>query len=182
MPASRFGDALPPKPSASAPDGIYEWERGVRPSSMMTLDMSRHILFELISLPIENPFLLPLLRQLNILWVISENDDVYVAFEEMVRSEPVVANLGEPVILPRKMDLVPRPKKLGHGAMLSGGRGRIAGEICVETKNRRQYYWEINNQSGRYGRGCGRTKSQLEAAAREFELRNINLRVEFYHD
>lgn len=164
----RFGEARPPTE-------LYEHEKGNPPAVIMHIDEAAAHLTALLSLPHDNPFLLPFLLQLSILWVVDEPGVIWLGLEEAFDPVRVSDRYRVPPPYLRGIYPGPRPRKLGHGAMLQGAKGRNGGEIILQQDPvAKTTYWEINNRSGRYG--SGRTKAQLYAVALEFRKRNINLR------
>lgn len=177
---ARFGIAIDPQPGIGNPNGIRDWELEYSPVSLATLDDFAGYLVALTEIDVEGPVLRMIFRQVNILWVIDEAGTIHVALEELAPTDTLVQPGGEYVYFPRKLQFLGRPKKLGHPSLLNRMKGRIAGEIILEVNDSGKYEWQINNNSGRYSHNMNRTKEQLLEVAREFEKRNVNLKVQHY--
>lgn len=179
MPESPFGEAMPPRGTELHPEGIYPFEVGVRPRSLSLLADCSDALRALVSLPLDNSFVPAMLVGSTILYAIDENGRILVALEEFAPDDPLVSGEFAPVPFPRNIKQAPFPKRLGHGSMLQGEKGRISGEIKLMNSGNR-WLWEINNNSGRYGRFPSRTEMQLKAVSATFSQLNINLEARFY--
>ncbi len=107
-----------------------------------------------------------------ILWVIDEVGQVWFALEEIVDIET------REFLYPRFKRFRHKISKLGHPALIEGGRGRIGGELIFDDVGNPPA-WYISNGSGRYGLTPGRTARHLEEAALLFIEYGLDLRSDF---
>lgn len=112
-----------------------------------------------------------LFRRLVILWIVTETGDIRFCLEEVCETDRPDARY------PRIRGMAPNDSitPLGHPTLVSGGDGRIAGEIVLDRDDDDSPVWTINNKSARYGVHPSRDPIQLENVAAEFETYGIFL-------
>lgn len=179
----RFGPVLSPKATSYRPNGWDDWETE-SPDTLVRLQDGQNedlrCLTELSLRP--GAALYATMRQVALLWVVAQNGDLFYALEESAwppgspDNRPVVPLLRNPIGVKSRL-------KLGHPSLVACRPARIGGEIIYEPSPKNPAGWEINNNSGRYGRDCGRSPQHLENASAEFGKYGIlNLFPEFYGD
>jgi hypothetical protein len=115
-----------------------------------------------------------LINDVAIIWAVDSVGSIWFSIEEIFYD-------GRATGLPRFQSFEPARgvPKLGHPSLISAGKGRIAGEVYLDSSAPTPI-WMINNRSGRYGRHKSRTFRHLQNAANEFRSFGIELAVEFY--
>lgn len=108
--------------------------------------------------------------ELPILWVIDPAGTLWLALEEVIDAT------SHAFVLPRLrgMTAAPEHRRLGHPALLGGGKGRIGGEILFDMGDQPPC-WYITNASGRYGLRGGREYIHLDNAAKIFSDHGIEV-------
>lgn len=108
-----------------------------------------------------------------ILWVVSESGELLFSLEEVIDAS---GHYSYP--LPRGLHLPQGYAKLGHPALLAGGRGRIGGELTFDDSEP-PGKWVLTNKSGRYGLVPDRTETQLRNVAELCSEHGISVEVKF---
>lgn len=118
----------------------------------------------------------------TVLWVVDRGGRIFFATEEWLPDQnPDAIATAEPKSrLPRQRFSGPflKTPKLGHPSLVGGKSARNGGEILLEFRKDGRPYWEINNRSGRFGKG--RTESQLHNVVDEFRKFGVNLNPRYY--
>lgn len=164
---TRFGPAC-------SPTFNHEAERTCLPRSLQRLDAQSgpalRVLMELAHTGLAIASLTS--SSLPILWAVDEDGVVWFAMEEVVSQSDSQFMYA----LPRAFALPDGHVKLGHPCLISGRKGRIAGELVYDP-DFGDHGWVISNKSGRFGFGDDRVLAHLENVAAEFGVYGIELDV-----
>ena len=148
-------------------------ERTTQPLSRFRLQGNDRHLLEFLNMAFSDHAVDYLLYQsVFFLWLISENGDIILAYEEFFPN-------NSDYRAPRQRDC-PVPsgrRRLGHPTLVNGGPGRIGGELLFDDRDRR---WVLTNRSGRYGTGPDRTEQHLRNVAQKFEESDIRLAIHYF--
>jgi hypothetical protein len=163
---------------AIAPSRISETEKKILPRSLSRLDeSSAALLLRLMEVTDKGLGVAKYVySELPILWVIDESGLLWFSLEEVV--DPVTLEFKWPKA--RRLD-VTRVEKLGHPALISGGNGRIGGEILYDP-GLMTPGWVITNASGRYGMVSTRKAVHLRNVVDLFKRFGMQLQHKFYGD
>lgn len=167
-----YGDAV-------APELCSDPEKSVQPESLHQLDdRTGPLLQRLVSAAQEGLLTIGFVySKFPILWVIGEDGKMRFSLEEVVDQRTMRR------LRPRlaKEALRDGETRLGHPALLSGGRGRIGGELLYDPGwGPTASGWKLTNSSGRYGMLSSRTAEQLANAAELLHNYGIIVDTVFY--
>lgn len=167
-----YGEAIHPEPCSDP-------EKAVQPESLHELDDRTGPLLQRLVAIAEDGLLTIgcVYSNVPILWVIGEDGKMRFSLEEVV-AQGTMRRLRPRLV---KEALRDGETRLGHPALLCGGKGRIGGELLYDPGwGATPAGWKLTNSSGRYGMLPIRNEKQLANAAQLLQNYGILVDTAFY--